>query len=256
MSGRTLIRKRRLYKQNYRGDLVSADYGIYIVLFSLAGMSAAWGLDALSTEHAHLYGMPVGAMGILGLIDDLFGSREVGGFGGHFGRLLTERRLTTGALKAIGGGITAIAAGWGISGGNVIEWVLAAGLIAFSANTLNLLDMRPGRAGAAFFMGMLIAAALSGFRIKAPLAAASICIPAAIGYIWDRNGRAMMGDAGSNALGAALGVTFALSAPTWAQAAFLVLLVVLNVYSERRSITDAIERHPLLKKIDSWTGVR
>jgi len=217
------------------------------------GIGSAWWLGALQTRCAVIYGVAIATMGLLGLLDDLYGSREVGGFRGHFRRLFGEGRITTGAVKAIGGGVVALWLGARISGGDVLQWFLATGLIALSANTLNLLDLRPGRASVAFFVGIAIAA---GFGLKAPWAAAAICLPAAIGYLWDRKGLAMMGDVGSNALGAALGVTLALSLPAWAQIMVLSGVILLNAYSEKRSITEAIERHPILRAIDRLTGVR
>jgi len=234
--------------------MVPAAYGMWVVLFALLGIAVLRMLGLIEGGHAAIYAGAVGAMGALGLIDDLFGTREVGGFRGHFVKLFREGRVTTGAVKAIGGGIVALAIGASVSGGDVLQLVMAAGLVALSANALNLLDLRPGRASAVFFCGMAVSAA--GFGFVSPWAVAAVVLPAFIGYWWDRNARAMMGDVGSNALGAALGVTVALSAPAWAQAAFLALLLALNIYSEKRSITEAVESHPVLRQIDRLTGVR
>lgn len=231
-------------------------YGMWIVVSALIGIGVLWLIGLIEDKHAAIYAGAVGAMGLLGFLDDVFGSREVGGFRGHFKELVFQRRLTTGGVKALGGGIVAVAIGASISRGDVLQLVLAAGLVALSANTLNLLDLRPGRASAAFFAGMATAILAAGFRVVSPWAVAAVVVPTIIGYWWDRNARAMMGDAGSNALGAVIGVTFAMSGPIWAQAAFLTLLLLLNIYSEKRSITEALERHPFLNGIDRLTGVR
>lgn len=234
--------------------MVPAAYGVWVVLFALLGIAVLRMFGFVETRHAAIYAGAVGAMGALGLIDDLFGARDVGGFRGHFVKMFREGRVTTGAVKALGGGIVALAIGVSISGANVLQLVLAAGLVALSANALNLLDLRPGRASAVFFFGMAVSAAGLGF--VSPWAVAAVILPAFVGYWWDRSACAMMGDVGSNALGAALGVTVALSAPVWAQAAFLALLLALNIYSEKRSITEAIDSHPILRQFDRLTGVR
>lgn len=252
----------RLVRKNYRDEMIPAAYGIYVVIAALLGIAAAWQLHRLDGRLAAIYAGAIGSMGILGLVDDLFGNRDVGGFRGHFRRLFREGKLTTGAIKAIGGGIAAIVIGAAISLDasislkDVLKWLLATGLVAFSANALNLLDLRPGRAAAAFFAGLIIAVASAGFAVSGAWAVGAVALPAFVGYLWDRNARAMMGDVGSNSLGAALGVTLAVTAPTKAQIVFLFLLMALNVYSEKRSVTQAIERHPILKRIDSITGVR
>ncbi|OFX16735.1 MAG: hypothetical protein A2Z18_04040 [Armatimonadetes bacterium RBG_16_58_9] len=65
----------------------------------------------------------------------------------------------------------------------------------------------------------------------------------------------MMGDAGANALGAALGLTVALDAPVLMLPA-IALMIAIHAYSERNSISDLIERNRVLRSIDRRLGVR
>lgn len=209
-----------------------------------------------SDPAARLYLTALLGFGILGLIDDLFGSREVGGFRGHFKKLVMERRLTTGAAKALGGGLIALYLGWRTSNGLYWLWALDVMLIALAANTINLLDLRPGRALFAFFAGMIVALLSAWSRLSAPVPIGAVAASAAGVACYDSTGKAMLGDVGSNALGAVLGLTFALDASPVVKIVVLAVFLALNVYSERRSISALIAGHPVLAKIDSKLGVR
>ncbi len=93
---------------------------------------------------------------------------------------------TTGVLKAVGIPVLALAATRSVSG---------AALVSLSANGLNLLDTRPGRALKTFLAG----AALLRGPTRAYVAVAVMLAP------YDLREMTMLGDAGSNALGAVLG---------------------------------------------------
>lgn len=201
--------------------------------------------------------------GVLGLVDDLAGDRSAGGFRGHFRKLFKERKLTTGAIKAIGGGVIALAAGWLLAGAvhsltSVLNLILAALLIALTANTLNLVDLRPGRCLAAFFIGAVavfvtLAAhhiLLGGELFYLAVAAAAILYPL------DARGRVMLGDTGANSLGAVLGLTMALFFSTPWQVALVALMVGFQVWAEKRSLSKLIEETPVLRGIDRKIGVR
>jgi UDP-N-acetylmuramyl pentapeptide phosphotransferase/UDP-N-acetylglucosamine-1-phosphate transferase len=66
----------------------------------------------------------------------------------------------------------------------------------------------------------------------------------------------MMGDSGSNMLGAALGLTVALNTNLAFQWVIIALIAALHVYSEQRSVNEFIERNPILRTIDRRLGVR
>ena len=59
----------------------------------------------------------------------------------------------------------------------------------------------------------------------------------------------MLGDCGANALGAGLGTAAAGSSRT-VRLAVLIVVVALNLVSERYSFTALIEANPLLRRID------
>jgi UDP-GlcNAc:undecaprenyl-phosphate GlcNAc-1-phosphate transferase len=62
----------------------------------------------------------------------------------------------------------------------------------------------------------------------------------------------MLGDTGANLLGALAGLWLVLTLDATGQAIALVLLVLINVYGELRSISSLVEKTPGLRELDSW----
>ena len=191
-----------------------------------------------------------------GSYDDLAGNGGNRGFRGHLGAL-RKGELTTGAVKLAGIGATGLAAAViaGRSAGpdaesrgpvaGVADVVINAGLIAGSANLLNLFDLRPGRAiKVALLAGGLLAPSAGGAATAAPLAAATALLPEDLGE------RSMLGDGGANALGAMLGAAAATSLPRRARVAALGVVVGLTAASEMVSFTKVIDGTPPLHWAD------
>ncbi len=164
----------------------------------------------------------VAAIAALGLADDLWSGKERG-FKAHL-----AAGGTTGVLKLAGIPLVALWRTRSMSG---------ALLVAGSANLLNQLDTKPGRALKAY-----VGAA---FLLDAPLGLAVLLLP------YDLRERVMLGDAGSNALGAMLGFKSVDRFRGWGRWAAVAGVVALNVIGERRSLGDLIERTPGLSQIDS-----
>ena len=61
----------------------------------------------------------------------------------------------------------------------------------------------------------------------------------------------MLGDTGSNAIGAIAGLWLVLALSTLAQLIALGLIAIATVYGEFRSLSELIERTPLLRHLDS-----
>ena len=121
--------------------------------------------------------------------------------------------------------------------------ILNAGLVAGSANLLNLFDLRPGRAIKVTAVSGVLIGTAGPDRVAAPLGAALALLPEDLGE------RAMLGDAGANALGAMLGASAAgLSRP--ARIALLAGIAGLTAASEKVSFTKVIARTPALNWLD------
>jgi hypothetical protein len=172
-----------------------------------------------------------------GAYDDLAGSGDRRGFRGHLGAL-RHGEVTTGTVKLGGIGVTALLSAV-VAGGPAADVVLNAGLVAGGANLVNLFDLRPGRA-----IKVAVAIGAPGvIGAAAPVAAALALLPEDLGE------RAMLGDAGANALGALLGARAAVL-PRPARLALLAGIAGLTAASEKVSFTKVIERTPALRWLD------
>lgn len=196
----------------------------------------------------HLYLLALMSISFLGFIDDRLGQRDTLGFKGHFGALL-RGRLTTGGLKALGGGMVSffvavfISQGW-------ISIIINTLILALFTNMLNLLDLRPGRAvkGYLFFVLVLVLAAGGNINwlLLAPL------IGAVLWYFpSDLSARVMMGDAGSNVLGFALGYLAVTGLSFYTRLAVLLFLIAMHILTEKYSLTKIIEKTAILRYIDN-----
>jgi UDP-GlcNAc:undecaprenyl-phosphate/decaprenyl-phosphate GlcNAc-1-phosphate transferase len=249
-------------RTNHRGESVTLLEGPAAAVGAIAGVLAQAGLQSVAGPaegraawRAAAAIAVAGAGGAaFGAYDDLAGSSDRRGFRGHLGAL-RQGEVTTGAVKLAGIGATGMASA-ALSCGNAADFVINTGLVAGFANLLNLFDLRPGRAiKAAVASGALIALGGSlgrntsgtpgpaGTAVAPSLAAALALLPEDLGE------KAMLGDAGANALGAMIGAA-ACSLPRPARVALLAGAAWLNVASERVSFTAVIERTPALRRLD------
>jgi len=137
-----------------------------------------------------------------------------------------------------------------VLGGGVPQpwpWLCDSLLIALAANSLNLLDLRPGRALKGFLLLAGLALALRSFLplVFGPLLAAVLVYAPS-----DLAGRVLLGDVGANALGAAAGLMLVLALPPTGRLIAVILLLALHLYCERASLTDLLARNRLLRFLD------
>ncbi|GAA4589148.1 UDP-N-acetylmuramyl pentapeptide phosphotransferase/UDP-N-acetylglucosamine-1-phosphate transferase [Actinoplanes octamycinicus] len=192
--------------------------------------------------------------GAVGLYDDIVGNRPeqktAKGFAGHLGAL-REGRVTSGLVKIGGVGAAGLVASALIGSrragrfGRGVDVLLGAGVIAGSANLLNLLDLRPGRAiKAGLIVGAPLAVGRNASMTAGTLGASAALLPA------DLNEEIMLGDSGANALGALLGVAFTARTGTLGRLAALAALASLTAASEKVSFTKVIQDTPWLRHLD------
>lgn len=238
---------------NYRKQAVPTSAGTIPALI-YSGSLFFWLLlpissDATERVYAQALLLATLAMALIGFMDDAFGDRSAGGLRGHWRRLMAGD-VTTGGLKAIFGAVTALAVA-GIVSDGLWQLLLNGLIIALAANAVNLFDLRPGRALKAFFLGLAVLWALTprhAIWIVAwpPIAATAAYAPE------DLRGRAILGDAGANALGALIGVIAAVTLSGTSKIVLGLLLVGLHIGTEHVSISGVIERVPLLRRFDEW----
>jgi glycosyl transferase family 2 len=163
----------------------------------------------------------VAPVAAIGLADDLSAGPERG-FAAHL-----RAGRTTGVLKLVGIPLVGLLATRRISG---------ALLVGLAANALNQLDTKPGRA--------LKAYALAALPLRAPLLPAVLIAP------YDLREMAMLGDAGSNSLGALLGLNSVDRFTGGSRWLAIGALAGLNLLGEVRSLGELIERTPVLRDLD------
>ncbi|ASU84596.1 hypothetical protein CDO52_18910 [Nocardiopsis gilva YIM 90087] len=183
-----------------------------------------------------------GAAGF-GAYDDISGSSSARGFKGHLGAL-ARGEVTTGAVKVAGIGLTGLLAGAMVER-RPVDALVNGALIAGSANLLNLFDLRPGRAAkVGLIAGFPALAGPAAGAVGPVLGATAALLPEDLGE------RAMMGDAGANALGAVLGVSAAAALPRPARVGMLGAVVGLTLASEFVSFSKVISATPPLRALD------
>ncbi len=233
-------------RKNYLGNDIPVSVGLS---FPLAMMLVllVYALLGFYQNSYHWFILGLISISFLGFIDDMLGQRDTLGFKGHFGALF-RGRLTTGGLKAVGGGVIALFLAVFIAG----EWwniILNTLIIALFTNMMNLLDLRPGRAVKGFLIFLLaitiIATGRMDYLLLTPLLGVVLCY-----FPQDLRARAMMGDAGSNVLGLSLGFLVVTSLSLTARLGFLVFLLAMHIYTEKFSLTNTIENNVLLRTID------
>ncbi|MFI6578657.1 hypothetical protein ACIBFB_22965 [Nocardiopsis sp. NPDC050513] len=182
---------------------------------------------------------------VFGAYDDLSGSPAARGLRGHLGAL-AHGRVTTGLVKMVGIGATGVAAA-ALLRRSAADTLLDGALIAASANLVNLFDLRPGRAAKLALLTAAPALASPAAPLVGPVVGASAAL-----LPDDLAERSMLGDAGANALGAALGVAAAARAPRPVRLALLGGAVALTLASERMSFSRVIDSVPALRRLDRW----
>ena len=140
-----------------------------------------------------------------------------------------QARATTGTLKLVGIPLYGLLRTRSLSG---------AVLVALCANLLNQLDTRPGRALKAYLAAALL--------VDAPLGLAVLLAP------YDLREMTMLGDAGSNGLGALLGLSSVNRFTGRGRWAAIGALAGLTVLGEKRSLGELIERTPILRELDAF----
>jgi UDP-N-acetylmuramyl pentapeptide phosphotransferase/UDP-N-acetylglucosamine-1-phosphate transferase len=259
-AGPDLLRAPALERVNVRGRSVTTATGLLAVLAVLlieAGRSVfgAFGVGNAPGDPTRLLVLlACTGFGLLGLFDDLAGSQSDSGFRGHLGAL-SQGRVTTGVVKIVGGGALAVVlvgasrsaiSGLTESGARVVADAL---LVALAANLSNLFDRAPGRAIKVGLVAWIPLALIA--RADSVGVAIAPVVGAFAGLLGDDlHERLMLGDAGSNVIGAVLGLAVVLECAAVTRTVVLVVLCAFTLASEVISFSRVIERVPVLRRLD------
>jgi UDP-GlcNAc:undecaprenyl-phosphate GlcNAc-1-phosphate transferase len=273
---RSMFKSPTLQRNNYRGAEVPTGAGIifapvflvvWTTIFVLLQGLHIYAVQRQEMRNPLAHGMEmmlvlVLGMCLVGFFDDVAGDRSTRGFKGHFTEAF-HGRFTTGFFKALVGLIVALAAtslvfpimffSWEMYG----KWLLNAAIVVLTANLFNLFDLRPGRSLKLFFplilltIGLALRFEILRYCYVAPalpvIAVALVLLPG------DLREKRMLGDAGSNILGAVVGVGLVMGLvmySVWWRIGILVFLLFLNVLSEKFSFSRVIEGNKVLNWLD------
>ena len=247
-------------RPNYRSHYLPTGVGIVLALAVAVveggrALAAAAGLGDVPGPGVARTVMLAGVFGFgaLGFVDDVLGGDAERGWKAHL-QALVEGRLSAGGIKLFGGGVLALmlasAAGSTASGdGGVLRLAADGALVALAANLANAFDRAPGRT---IKVSLVAWAALS---MAAGGGAAAVALApvmgAALGLLpEDLHERLMLGDAGANALGAALGLGALLTLGPGPRLVVTGVLLVLNVTADLISFSKVIRTTPALDRLD------
>jgi UDP-GlcNAc:undecaprenyl-phosphate/decaprenyl-phosphate GlcNAc-1-phosphate transferase len=246
-------------KPNFRGRALPFPLGVLVLAAAVCALVPLLLLERLASAeifHPEFLPIAVYAIGViaLGLVDDAFGGSLAGrpgprGWREHAAAAL-RGELSTGALKAAGSlGLALLA----MSYLNLSDarWLLAAGVLVLATHFFNLLDLRPGRSLKVFVL--LALGLVIGSTDTRPLFSLGLFAgPALVAGVYDLREQAMLGDSGASLLGALAGLWLVLTLSGAGQLIALGLLAAVTLLGELRSISELIERTPVLRELDSW----
>jgi UDP-N-acetylmuramyl pentapeptide phosphotransferase/UDP-N-acetylglucosamine-1-phosphate transferase len=257
-----------LERVNHKGDTVTLAEGPGVTVGATAGAILSANSPAYAAAAAAT-GLTAGAVGLYDDMADAKGEKAKG-FKGHVGALL-KGRMSAGLIKILGISTAGIASAAliDLANGDLTDerrhWArrlwnvgVGGGVIAGTANVINLFDLRPGRA---LKVVTLAAAPLSRDvdpegQILRPTAAGgantALAVSAAAGAAMsdDLNGKTMLGDGGANALGALLGLAFIARNGMIGRHLALAGVAALIAASEKVSFTKVIAETPVLRELD------
>ncbi|MDR2587413.1 MAG: hypothetical protein LBC23_04030 [Coriobacteriales bacterium] len=253
--------------RNFRGVLVYNGLGIVWFVWLISFWVGAHLLATLHIDQpawirylVPLFPVLAGSCAF-GLFDDWAGSNLTRGFGGHL-KALMRGRLTTGGLKFLGIGFLSLFLAISLyytGAASIPRVLLVTCAIALTANLMNLFDLRPGRAQKIYLLGLALALCLIAAFGVVQLKGFDLVALALVGLgpllaVWrfDLGEQGMIGDAGANSMGAFLGFLYATALPEWALAFVVLVLVAVNLLSERVSFSKIIEGNRVLARLDAW----
>jgi UDP-GlcNAc:undecaprenyl-phosphate/decaprenyl-phosphate GlcNAc-1-phosphate transferase len=252
------MRRVGLVRRNYRDREAAFPAGAVLVACSLLALAPLAvlddraDLDLLDPELRRWMAYVLG-VSLLGLLDDALGRGATAGtprgWRGH-ARTVVGGGFSTGAIKAAGALALAAYATSGL-GQQGLRYVADLALLLLATNLFNLLDLRPGRVEKALVL--LLAGLCLGAWTAAPLDLLGLFIgPVLVVAVFTLHEQAMLGDTGSNLVGALAGVALLTTLGDTGRLIALAVVAALTIFGEFRSISAVIERVPLLRALDSF----
>ena len=237
---RDMVSRDEFVKHNYRNATIPALGGLILLLASiLSGLILTIIPSSFKVEGVDLYVLTIIlGFALIGLLDDLLGDKNKQGFKGHITELLNGR-LTTGSLKLFGGpAIVLFALAPNIQGQGYIRVLLDVVCVSLIANLANLLDLAPGRA-TKYSILALIPLLVFGNLTSFMFVGLGIFI---VSLFLDIREKYMLGDTGSNLMGAIVGIAAITHFGTQGTIIVVGFVLFINLLSEFISLSRIIEK--------------
>ncbi|HHU33271.1 MAG: UDP-N-acetylmuramyl pentapeptide phosphotransferase [Zhaonellaceae bacterium] len=237
--------KNNMIRKNYLDQDTIVGMGLAIFASLIITYSAFSLFISIEPPVVLMFGCAI--ITLVGFLDDIWGNSLNKGLKGHFKALL-QGTITTGCIKAIAALLSSVLISQFLSS-NLAQLFINMGLIALNTNSINLFDLRPGRAIKYFLFCITIVALMLGINNE------TIWLFGLLGIIafyipLDLKGQVMLGDTGSNLLGFILGYYMALIPFNWFKFIYLIFLIIVHWYSEKNSISSLISRVRFLWYLD------
>ncbi|WP_159882246.1 hypothetical protein [Paenibacillus puerhi] len=257
-------RSHGLTRANYRGEQVPTAGGLLVWAILAAGYAIGRCLLPASDLSAPADFLAAASLvAAAGLLDDLVGVNDIKGLRGHLGEWSRSRTLTTGGVKVLAAAVGAILVLLPQASGSLDALLLVPMqvlLMMLATNSVNLLDLRPGRACKGYLLTVLALAVWAAWEGRGGSQANAMWLagvwPATIGagvlLIPDLRRRLMLGDTGANLLGFTAGVALISTSSALFQSLICLLLLLFHLYTAKFSLTALIERNRLLHWVDEF----
>lgn len=243
-------------RRNFRGIDVPVGVGVLLAITAMVVVgvftfveSVTGAAPVFEPAATHLLVLASG-FSLLGLIDDVAATGDDRGFRGHVTAMM-HGRLTTGGLKLVAGGFLSVAVVATAVQGPWWHVAIAAAVVSLAANLANLFDRAPGRTSKVGIIVALPLFALCDVASRPSLVGPAVIVGAMLGLlIFDLREELMLGDAGSNVIGASLGFALVVTTGVVTWVIVLVVLILLNGLSERVSFSKVIDSVAPLRALD------
>ena len=245
---RSLINSPEFVKSNYRNASIPSLGGL-VVLLSLIISGLVINLLP-ETQVPKKLDMStliiILGFAFIGLLDDLLGDKAKQGFKGHISELF-KGRLTTGSLKLFGGpAIVLLSLSNNISSDGYFNIFIDVICISLFANLLNLLDLSPGRTTKFSLLALTPLLVFADVQTYMFVALGVLVVS----LIFDIREKYMLGDTGSNLIGALIGIAF-VQAFDYRETLWLAIgIFALNVLSEFVSFSKIVQGFYPLRKFE------
>ena len=237
-------------RANYRDKKISSLGGIYYLLpFLIIILIVQIKVNINNDGPIDFQATSILVIGFafLGLLDDLVGDKSSQGFKGHI-KALMKGKMTTGAINLFGGPSICLIALLPFAERTGYEVVILGSIaISLTANLVNLLDLAPGRA-----LKMSSLAMLGGIIISTHYSwqygMLGILV---VLLVIDLKELMMLGDVGSNAIGAVVGLSLINNMSLAGIYMYAIFVFCLNLLSEFVSFSKIINSFPPLRFLDT-----